>query len=188
MPECHRCEHNQTGSAACLKCRGPAETNHKGRTFLSIDAGDEPQTIGEVEACAAVRYRQETIEAESSDHIDVANLREALRTVFDLSPENFAMVRAFFHGATMADVGRDMGMTRATISARVKKLVKRHPAFAFLRLACDDGTDSGKDGVSDDRNWSAQGPKGKTPGMPVSGRLTRGQGHVCPNVKGGHAV
>lgn len=173
MPECHRCEHNGTGSTACLRCRGPAETNHKGRTFLSIDAGDEPQTLGEVEASAAVRYRQETLEAEASERIDASNLREALRTVFDLSPENFAMVRAFFHGATMADVGRDMGMTRATISARVKRLVKRHPAFAFLRLACDGDTDSGKDCVSRRPNVSAQGPKGKTPGMTVSGRLTR---------------
>jgi hypothetical protein len=37
-------------------------------------------------------------------------------------------------GENMALVGKRQGMTRAAISARVKKLVEKHPSFRFLRL------------------------------------------------------
>lgn len=42
--ECHTCQHNMTGSKACLKCKGPSpetnasETSRHGVSMLSIDA------------------------------------------------------------------------------------------------------------------------------------------------------
>lgn len=37
MPECHNCPWNGKGSERCLKCAGPADANHHGRTYVSID-------------------------------------------------------------------------------------------------------------------------------------------------------
>lgn len=53
MPECHSCEWNNKGTRHCLTCRGPAETNHKHRVFVSIDAlrGNEAEILrGAVES------------------------------------------------------------------------------------------------------------------------------------------
>jgi len=59
MPECHRCKYDGCCDPHCLRCKGPPATNHKGQTFVSIDAGSgkltrqrsgsaNGQTFGEV--------------------------------------------------------------------------------------------------------------------------------------------
>ena len=128
MPECHKCEHDGKRSEACLTCRGAAETNHKGRSHVSIDAGGA-QTLGEVEAAraeiAARRFiRRGKVGTEAA---------EVVRVMLSLSVKDFALVKALLAGKSMADVAREDGKTRAAVSDRVRKLVGRHPVFKFLR-------------------------------------------------------
>jgi hypothetical protein len=169
MPECHTCDRNGKSDPACLKCRGPAETNHRGKTFLSIDAGSDSQsqTLGEVEAAAAgpdgwrapfeaaecfevdqdasidpqqggagqeegVCDAPQGCEPEPESPLEMA--RRLAYTFTELSTEEFDVVRRLMRGETMADIGREYGLTRAAISARVRELARKHPAFRFLRV------------------------------------------------------
>ena len=46
MPECHACLWNGKKSRRCLTCRGPSETNRKGRSILSLNSpGVEAQAV-----------------------------------------------------------------------------------------------------------------------------------------------
>lgn len=159
MPECHSCSENGKQSQACLACKGPADTNHRGQTFLSINAsqGSDGQTFGEVEATLSHKRpfdRAECLEidVEDVDHDRLGNDRGSLSP--DHQPESeavtaarsiayaftslteleFYLVQRLMRGENMAQIGKRQGMTRAAISARVKKLVEKHPAFRFLRL------------------------------------------------------
>lgn len=139
MPECHKCPYNGKGSAVCLTCKGPAETNHQGQTFVSIDAcSDGGQSLGEV---AAVLHREpdaDRMYVESvSDNIrdDAAEAARSVAFAFvSLSELEFYLVQRLMRGNNMAQIGKMQGMTRAAISARVKKLVEKHAVFKFLRL------------------------------------------------------
>jgi hypothetical protein len=37
MPECHKCPLDGRPTRECLNCRGPADTNHKGRVHIELD-------------------------------------------------------------------------------------------------------------------------------------------------------
>lgn len=157
--ECHRCPHNGRQSQACLSCEGPPETNHRGQTFLSINAsqGSDGQTFGEVEAALSRKRAQEhaeclEIDVEDVDSAQIGKDRGSLSP--DHQPESeavaaaravayaftslteleFYLVQRLMRGESMAQVGKRQGMSRAAISARVKKLVQKHPSFRFLRL------------------------------------------------------
>jgi len=129
MPECHKCPHDGKGSDACITCGGAAETNHKGRSHVSIDAGDG-QTLGEVEASIAAVWRGwegERFPEVSPDAVKVA------AAFLSMDDAEFALVRSLMSGKSMSDVAREEGVTRASVSWRVKRLAGRHPVFAFLR-------------------------------------------------------
>lgn len=157
--ECHRCPNNGKSSTACLSCDGPPDTNHRGQTFLSINAGQgkDGQTLGEVEASFERKTTFEQaecleIDAEEVDLERLGNnsLRKggepeyeseavtAARSIAyaftSLTELEFYLVQRLMRGENMAQIGKRQGMTRAAISARVKKLVQKHPAFQFLRL------------------------------------------------------
>lgn len=38
MPDCHNCPLDGSGSDECLRCTGPADTNHHGKTHVSWEA------------------------------------------------------------------------------------------------------------------------------------------------------
>jgi hypothetical protein len=114
----------------CLTCHGPPETNHKGRTHISIDAGDG-QTLGEVEASHAAASRNA---GNAEDIPGISPDAERVASAFlSLDADDFALVKALLAGRSMADVARDAGLTRAAVSARCKRLAARNPVFAFLR-------------------------------------------------------
>lgn len=132
MPECHNCPYNGKGNPICLTCQGPPETNHKGRTHLSMDAGDGGQTMGEAEA--ALRPKKPFERAECREMTpEMAAARRVAYEFTSLSAEEFGLVQALMRGQSMAQAAREMGLTKAAVSARVRKLVERHPAFGFLR-------------------------------------------------------
>jgi len=129
MPECHKCLLNGQRSPKCLSCKGPPDTNHKGASHISIDAGEDDRTLGETLASLAVSDHRGA--APIADALDMARLVAC--EFCSLSASEFALVQQLMRGGTMAGVGRNAKLTRATISARVKRLVARHPVFEFLR-------------------------------------------------------
>ncbi len=184
MPECHSCSHNGLSWLGCLRCKGPPDTNHKGQTFVSLDAGSERgQTLGECEASEtfdldsalnevpgvdmdkavgkAAFEMAECFEVEPHPHADrdgaaadqvagmttvdpeheaepepdspLAMARKLAFTFTELTTEEFDLVRRLMRGETMAGIGEASGVTRACISARVRTLARKHPAFLFLR-------------------------------------------------------
>jgi len=129
MPECHKCLLNGQRSPKCLSCKGPPDTNHKGASHISIDAGEDDRTLGETLASLAT---PRPVDDDSlADALDMA--RRVACEFCALSASEFALVQKLMQGGTMAGVGRNAKLTRATISARVKRLVARHPVFEFLR-------------------------------------------------------
>ena len=124
MPECHKCVHNGKGSEACWTCKGPAETNHKGRSHVSIDAGGA-QTLGLVQASVTIRGGHDDTVSEDARHL--------LAALLGLLPEEFLLIKRLLAGRSMADIAREDGLTRAAISDQVRKLVEQHPEFYFLR-------------------------------------------------------
>lgn len=134
MPECHKCPHNGKGHPECLTCQGPPETNHRGRSHISIDAGDGGQTMGEVEA--VLRPDKKPFEPAECREVP-PELAAALRVVYaftSLTELEFHLVQRLMRGESMAQIGKRQGVTRAAISAMVKKMVEKHPSFGFLRL------------------------------------------------------
>jgi hypothetical protein len=132
MPECHKCPYNGTGNPICLSCAGPPDTNHRGRSHISIDAGDDAQTLGEVAASI-----QQMKEADQHDgHKEPAGIDAARRVLHEfvtLADDDVRLVCSLMRGESMAAVAKREGLTRATISWRVKRLVAKHPVFSFLR-------------------------------------------------------
>jgi len=129
MPDCHKCPNNRKRSEACLKCPGPAETNNHGRTHISIDSGEDGQTMGEVEASWSAEHLTVSRNVPRV-HPDVLKLVSAFAM---LSDTEFALVRAYLNRRSMADLGRMTGLTRAAISARLARLVEKHPVFGFMQ-------------------------------------------------------
>lgn len=129
MAECHKCRFNGLGNPICIRCPGPADTNHHGQTHISMDAGADAQTFGEVEASLR-RVAQPEIARELPE-IDAA--RRVLAEFMALSDPDLRLVRALMRGESMAAFGKTEGLTRAAVSWRVKQIAKKHPVFSFLR-------------------------------------------------------
>lgn len=132
MPECHRCQHNGTESPACLKCRGPAETNHRGHRFVSLDSGTSPQTGAEVEASLAQAYEPQTVEAIDLPECCTDTARRLLATLCGLPDEDLLLLVSRLRGQSLASIARRDKKTRQAAHARWKRLVSRHPELAAV--------------------------------------------------------
>ena len=111
MPECHSCSHNGLSWLGCLRCKGPSETNHKGQTFVSIDAGSgkltrqrsgsaNGQTFGEMLAST------EAIDGHEPDALDLDTGMNADAADCDLDRDG---EKAAFESAECFEVEPDPG-------------------------------------------------------------------------------
>ena len=133
MPECHRCQHNGTESPACLKCRGPAETNHKGRVFVSLDSGEKRQTGAEVEAAMQVAaYEPPDVEVVALPDCCLDTARRLLGVLLELEDDDLHLLRHRLAGGTLADFGGDVEITRQGAHARWNRIVARHTELAAV--------------------------------------------------------
>lgn len=135
MPECHKCPHNGKGLPVCLTCEGPPKTlSNAWANHISIDSGDSNQTLGEVEAALQV-WSEGGRRGDTSlvDNVSPDAWRVAM-TMLDLDLDEFRLIKGLLReGKSMATIAREEKLTRAAISARVKRLTERHPVFSFLR-------------------------------------------------------
>ncbi len=85
MPECHSCSKNGLSWLGCLQCKGPSETNHKGQTFVSFDAGRERgQTLGECEAVSSGLFNEDPPREVDTDALDLDTAMNAAAGDYDL--------------------------------------------------------------------------------------------------------
>lgn len=148
MPECHNCPHNGSPTDACLSCKGPPETNHKGKTWVSLDATEgerDDQSAALVEAsllafgeAPETDHDDETQGADGSDAprcgADMPECcedaaRRALATVFGLSNEDLVLFAHRMRGGMLSAFGRDFGLTRQGAHQRWLSLMRRHPVL-----------------------------------------------------------
>jgi len=132
MPECHRCQHNGTESPACLKCRGPAETNHRGRVFVSLDAGDHPQTAAEVEASMADTYQPPTVEEIALPDCCADVARRLLATLAALEDDELLLLMRRLRGQSLASIAGIRRKTRQASHAQWNRIVARHTELAAV--------------------------------------------------------
>jgi hypothetical protein len=132
MPECHRCKLNGTGSNACLKCKGPPKTNHKGRIMVSIDAGDNPQTGAEVEASIAETYQPPTVEEIALPDCCADTARRLLATVASLDDAELLLLMRRLRGQSLASIASSRRKTRQASHAQWNRIVARHQELASV--------------------------------------------------------
>ncbi len=131
MPECHNCAHNGRRSEACLTCSGPPETNHKGKTWVSLDSGDDPQTAAMVEAV------MEPVRTEESGGVALEDCcadaaRRLLAYLATLASADLSLLLSRVGGKPMADWGRTFGVTKQGAHQRWLALCRRHPELRVL--------------------------------------------------------
>lgn len=139
MPECHRCRWNtepptEAKEAACLECKGPPETNHKGKVFVSLDAdgGRGRQTLAEAEI-AMRRTEGEEVRGQLPDCCRKTAL--ALLDYMDgLTAAEIKVLVAVAHGASLAEVARAAGVTRQAAHGRWKVIVGKFPELAAVLI------------------------------------------------------
>ena len=126
MPSCHTCPHNgKHHTRACLKCPGPAETDHHGRNHISLDSGEEQgQTLAEVTASMQA-YRETwnaTAAAATPDAQDDG--RKVLYAILDLPTKhrNLILWRIQHPGVNLGEYARRYCKTAKTKQALYKRL------------------------------------------------------------------
>ncbi len=127
MPECHHCPHNGTASPACLDCKGPPETNHKGKTWVSLDSGEGPQTAAMVEAVMEPIQTAGECGGVAMESCCADAARRLLAYLVGLSPTDLSLVLARVRGLPMAAWGRRYGVTKQGAQQRWRAIVRRHP-------------------------------------------------------------
>lgn len=127
MPECHKCPLNGTGSPECLECKGPPETNHHGRVHVSLQSSEAVN----IAASKKSFEKAECIELKLDSCCQDA-VRRLLAVFAELSADDISMVCHLLKDRSLAEWGRNHGMTKQAASYRHKRLVKRHPEIRVL--------------------------------------------------------
>jgi hypothetical protein len=119
MPECHKCPHNGKRSSACLKCKGPAESNHHGRTFVSVDAGP-PEFVESI--CTQEDLEPEPEHESASVLVWLSALTPRQRDALFLKLKDPSL--------SMREIGRQTGWSQRTISRDLQAVVESIPVTA----------------------------------------------------------
>lgn len=125
--ECHKCPYR--GTARCLSCPADQPLSHAGQTFVSLNAGGA-QTLGEVEASLRASPVDEEDEEEYDERSVAYGERQgALKLLLYLERLDPGEVSILLMALTssLSDIARRSGQHRATISARWRRLVEKHP-------------------------------------------------------------
>jgi len=97
------------------------------------DAGCDPHEPNAVSTVAGLATSDPEHGAEPNPDSPLAMARKLAFVFTELTTEEFDLVRRLMRGENMAEIGKASGVTRACVSARVRTLARKHPAFLFLR-------------------------------------------------------
>lgn len=132
MPECHSCQHNGKNSLACLRCPGPPQTNHKGRSHISIDSGASGGTLGEVEA--VLHAARQSPPPKEDIQADRAAVCRFVAKFFEMDEKSLRIVRyRFMHpDVPLSKIAKRHRVSTQSVHQRLKKLAEDWPAVKHL--------------------------------------------------------
>ena len=138
MPECHKCEWDGKQSKRCLKCKGPAETNHKGRSIVSLDAKDGR----EFDFALPVGSISDPVRA----------VADTLRSLLQLDPvtQRLIMRMMLAPDQSLTCTATRMGLSLSAAHGRLKRARTRIPALKGvipMRLLSDGRRKKAHDGA-----------------------------------------
>lgn len=155
MAECHRCRWNDQPPSpekerACLACSLPEDyVNHKGKVFVSFESGPSVQTAAEVKA--AEKEAERAAENEKNVAIDLddpeilmayeigmeVGAMRLLKYLSDIRAGNKGNDRVLnllevVSGKKLADIARELGVTRQALSIEWGHMVDAHPELRLV--------------------------------------------------------
>lgn len=123
MPECHNCPKNGQHSRDCIKCKGPAETNHKAQNMLHYQQAEDIELI----MTPPQRTADLDIQPCCADVI-----RRLLSEFRGLNCEQLGLVCAVMDGKSLSDFARDRGISRQAAFMAKKLLIEKRPVLAVV--------------------------------------------------------
>jgi hypothetical protein len=129
MPECHKCPHNGQGSPFCLKCIGPSDSNHHGRTFVSLDSGHAAQTGAEVEAALKVEQQEPQDDLINLQACCADAVRRLVGFLARIEKADLSLLDWIGQGKSMYSWAKQHGVSRQAASSRYAMLCRKIPAL-----------------------------------------------------------
>lgn len=136
---CHRCPHNGKGDPACLTCRDPAITAHRGTVSMEslVEIGKEP-SVEPADAYYDDDDRDDGDNTMQRNRIDELVL--VISTFFSLTAQQFEVVKTLYQDkktdgyATYRNAAEKLGVDRHEVATRLAEALKACPALATLNL------------------------------------------------------
>jgi len=137
MPSCHTCPHNGKKRAACIRCRGPAETNHHGTRHVSMDSKANAQGSAEIEAALARFQAEQERSPEAPDNAGMDAARRVLAAFVDLPPADrdlvcWRMQNPRVNLLRFAGRHARKAKTKQALYARMQRIAARHPLIGVV--------------------------------------------------------
>ncbi len=126
--ECHKCPLNGKGDARCIDCPGAAEVSYKGKSIVHLGALESPDEFLEANALARDGEAEAGggVTAELSAETERA-LVVILATFMAMEKTDLFIFREMFHGKDLAQIGREICMTKEGVRKRVVNMAKANP-------------------------------------------------------------
>ena len=133
MPDCHKCKHNLKKHRACIKCKGPSETNHKGRSHKTLDiVNKHGDSWADAEASQAIIARNaKPVVSASPEMLEAAAFVDRL---FRVDRKTYGIIRfLFLHpGTPLRSVAKRFGISTQAAHHRLKELSITWPQLKQL--------------------------------------------------------
>lgn len=123
MPECHSCPKNGKRDRACLKCKGPADTNNKSQNMLHYQQAEDIEL--------AMKAPQRTPEL-NIPPCCADTARRLISEFRGLNCEQIALLCSALDGQSLSDFARARGVSRQAAFAAKKFLIEKRPMLAVV--------------------------------------------------------
>ncbi len=136
--ECHKCKFDGKGDARCIKCPGAAEVAYKGVDYVHLGALEAPDEF--IEANALERNATSDESGGVTEGLTEETERALvviLATFMAMKKIDLWIFHEMYHGKDMAQIGREMGLTKEGVRKHVINMAKANPklmmAFGAMR-------------------------------------------------------
>ena len=130
MPECHNCPHNGKASRACLRCDGPAETNHHGESHVTMDSETQqsrPVVDAVLHPASKPGYRP-------AAQVLMEQMARFARHLFEADYLTYMIIRARFNDPQMplATIAKRHRITTQAVHQRLQRCAEIWPGVRVL--------------------------------------------------------
>ncbi len=127
--ECHKCQHNGKRSDVCIKCRDNGTLSNHGKTFVSIDAPADHDSVLVKGKRVATGGRTPNLNV--NDCCEDA-VRRLLASLLQLSDEEVLLVLCIARGDSLSAFARSRGISRQAIHAKMMNITRHYSEFRCL--------------------------------------------------------